>query len=47
MIAKEALLSYPNFNKEFYIFTNASDYQLGTVIMQNDKPLVLYMRKMN
>ena len=47
MIAKEALLSYPDFNKEFHVFRNASDYQLGTVIMQNDKPLAFYTRKMN
>ena len=47
MIAKEALLSYPNFNKEFHVFTDASDYQLGAVIMQNDKPLAFYTRKMN
>ena len=47
MIAKEAISLYPNFNKEFHVFMDTSDYQLGVVIIQNDKPLAFYTRKMH
>lgn len=47
VISRETLLAYPDFNKEFHIHTDASDYQLGAVIMQGDRPLAFYSRKMN
>ena len=47
VINRETLLSFPDFNKEFHIYTDASDYQLGAVIMQDHKPLAFYSRKMN
>jgi hypothetical protein len=37
IISKEALLTFPNFNEPFHIFTDARKYQLGAVIMQNNK----------
>jgi hypothetical protein len=46
-IARETLLNFPDFNKEFHIYTDASDYQLGAVIMQEEKPLAFYSRKLN
>jgi hypothetical protein len=46
-MARETLLNFPDFNKEFHIYTDASDYQLGAVIMQDDKPLAFYSRKLN
>jgi len=46
-IARETLLNFPDFNKEFHIYTDASDYQLGAVIMQDNKPLAFYSRKLN
>ena len=46
-MARETLLNFPDFNKEFHIYTDASDYQLGAVIMQEDKPLAFYSRKLN
>ena len=46
LIAKETLLAYPDFNKKFTIHTDASDFQLGAVIMQEDKPLAFYSRKL-
>jgi RNase H-like domain found in reverse transcriptase len=43
----EVLLSYPDFGKLFHIYTDASDHQLGAVIMQDKKPLAFYSRKLN
>ena len=47
VISKETLLTFPNFNEEIHIYRNATNYQLGTVIMQGSKPLALYSRKLN
>jgi hypothetical protein len=47
LMSKEMLLTFPNFNEPFHIFTDASKYQLGTVIMKDNKPLAFYSRKMN
>ena len=47
VISKETLLAFPDFDKEFHIYTDASQYQLGAVIMQDDKPLAFYSRKLN
>ena len=47
MVAREALLAYPDFNKEFHVYSDASDYQLGGIIMQDEKPLAFYTRKLN
>ena len=46
-MARETLLNFPDFSKEFHIFTDASNYQLGAVIMQDNKPLAFYSRKLN
>jgi RNase H-like domain found in reverse transcriptase len=37
----------PDFNKPFHIDTDASDHQLGAVIMQDKKPISFYSRKLN
>ena len=47
IISKDVLLSYPDFNKPFEIFTDASHTQLGGVITQDDKPIAFYSRKLN
>jgi hypothetical protein len=47
IISKETLLTFPNFNEPFHIYTDASKYQLGAVIMQNSKPIAFYSRKLN
>ena len=46
-MSKETLLAFPDFSKEFHIYTDASDYQMGAVIMQEDRPIAFYSRKMN
>jgi hypothetical protein len=45
----QVLLCYPDFNKPmlFHLYTDASDHQLGAVIMQDKKPIIFYSRKLN
>ncbi|MGH7974471.1 MAG: reverse transcriptase domain-containing protein [bacterium] len=42
MLSKEVLLSYPDFSKPFNVYTDASDVQLGAVIVQEKWPLAFY-----
>ena len=46
LMARDVILSYPDFSKKFIMYTDASDYQLGAVIMQEGKPLAFYSRKL-
>jgi hypothetical protein len=46
-IRTEILLCYPDFNKPFDLDTDASDHQLGAVIMQDKKPIAVYLQKLN
>ena len=39
-------LVYPDFNKTFEIHADASDYQLGAVISQENKPIGFFSRKL-
>jgi RNase H-like domain found in reverse transcriptase/Reverse transcriptase (RNA-dependent DNA polymerase) len=47
VIGTEVLLSYPDFSKPFHIYTDASDHQLGAVILQGNKPIALYLQNLN
>jgi hypothetical protein len=49
VIGTEVLICYPDFNKHdtFHLYTDASDHQLGAVIMQDKKPIAFYSRKLN
>jgi len=47
LIARETLLTYPNFSKPFHIHTDASKVQLGACISQEGKPVAFYSRKLN
>ena len=47
LLATYTLMCYPNHNKPFYIYTDASDYQLGAVIYQEQRPIAFFSRKLN
>ena len=47
VIAKEALLVYPDFRIPFEVHTDSSDYQLGGVVSQRGKPIGFFSRKLN
>ena len=47
VIARETILAFPNFKKPFHIHTNASDFQMGAVISQDNKPIAFWSKKLN
>jgi RNase H-like domain found in reverse transcriptase len=47
VIETKVLLSYPAFFKPCNIYTDASDHQLGGIIMQDKKSIALYSQKGN
>jgi hypothetical protein len=46
-IAKDVVLPYPEFNKVFKIYTDASSKQLGAVITQDNRPIVFFSWKLS
>jgi hypothetical protein len=39
LTAANALAAYPNHNKQFNVFTDTSDFQLGACIIQEGRPI--------
>ena len=46
-MSRDTLLSYPDFNEEFKIHTDASNFQLGAVSNHKIKPVAFYSRKLS
>jgi hypothetical protein len=46
-IAKEVVLAYLDFTKPFEMYTNASTYQLGAVITQENRPIAFFSWKLS
>jgi hypothetical protein len=44
VIGTEVLLCFPDFNKAFHLYTDASDHQLGAVIMQDKNSIAFFMK---
>jgi hypothetical protein len=45
-ISKDVALAYPDYSKEFEIYTDALSKQLGAVITQGNRPMVFFSRKL-
>ena len=47
IMIQDALIVYPKYGEPFDIHTDASDYQIGGVVSQNNKPIAYFSRKFN
>jgi hypothetical protein len=46
LMAANALAAYPDHNKQFDVYTDASDFQLGACIIQEGMPVVYFSCKL-
>ena len=47
LLATDCMVRYPDHNLPFHIFTDASDYQMGAVIVQQHQHVAYFSRKLN
>jgi hypothetical protein len=45
-VSKDVLLSFPDYSLPFELYTDASDYQMGAVLMQGTKTLAFWSCKL-
>jgi hypothetical protein len=45
-MAADALVAYPNHNKQFDVYTDASDFQLSICIIQEGRPIAYFLGKL-
>ena len=45
IVASDCINTYPDYNKPFDIYTNASNDQVGAVIIQDGKPVAYFSKK--
>ncbi len=46
LMAADAFAAYPNHNKWFNVYTDASDFQVGTWIIQEGRPVAYFSHKL-
>jgi hypothetical protein len=46
-IAKDVVLAYPDYSKVFEIYADASSKQLGAVIIQDNRPIAFFSKKLS
>lgn len=47
LASREVLLSYPSFENDFHLTTDASNFAIGAVLSQEDKPITFISRTLN
>jgi hypothetical protein len=47
LTTKDVVFAYPDYSKDFEIYTDASSKQLGAVITHDDRPIALFSQKLS
>ena len=47
MMTDQVKLAFPNFSKPFHLYSDSLDLQLGATLVQSNRPLGFYTRKLN
>ena len=46
LLSKDTLLVYPLYSREFVVYTDSSSYQLGGVMLQERRPIAIFLHKL-
>ena len=47
VVARDIILTYPDYSASFEIYTDSSSRQMGAIIVQNNRPIALFSRKLS